>query len=61
MRFEECLSEGLIKRDPRAVERIESSLKIAERFLRSAERNLEICEYEMAEIAGYQSALVFQY
>ena len=56
MRFFECLSEGLIKRDPRAAERIENSLKIAERFLRSAERNLEIEEYEMAEIAAYQSA-----
>ncbi|MEA2046217.1 MAG: HEPN domain-containing protein [Euryarchaeota archaeon] len=44
------------KKDPRAPERVESSLEIAERFLRSAERNLEIEEHEMAEIAAYNSA-----
>jgi len=56
MRLNECLKKGLIKKDQRAPERIESSLKIAERFLRSAERNFEIEEYEMAEIAAYNSA-----
>ena len=53
MRFEECLERGLIKSDPQASRRIESSLEAAGRFLRSAERNLEIEEYEMAEIAAY--------
>ncbi len=56
MRFEECLDKGLIKKDPIARERVESSLIIAERFLRSSNRNLEIDEYEMAEIAAYNSA-----
>ena len=56
MRLKECLKKGLIKKDPRAPERIESSLETAERFLRSAERNFEIEEYEMAEIAAYNSA-----
>ena len=56
MRIDECLEKGLIKRDPRAYERVESSLKTAERFLHSAERNLEIEEHEMAEIAAYNSA-----
>ena len=56
MRFEECLDKGLIKEDPLASERVESSLMIAERFLRSSNRNLEINEYEMAEIAAYNSA-----
>ena len=56
MRFEECLDKGLIKKDPMASERIESSLVIAERFLRSSNRNLEIDEYEMAEMAAYNSA-----
>ena len=56
MRFEECLDKGLIKKDPKACERVESSLMIAERFLRSSNRNLEIDEYEMAEIAAYNSA-----
>jgi len=56
MRLEECLDRGLIKKDPLASERVESSLMIAERFLRSSNRNLEIDEYEMAEMAAYNSA-----
>ena len=56
MRLEECIDKGLIKEDPLASERVESSLMIAERFLRSSNRNLEINEYEMAEIAAYNSA-----
>ncbi len=56
MRFEDCLEEGLIKRNPRAMERVAGSLEIAERFLKSAGRTLEIDEYEMAEIAAYNSA-----
>jgi uncharacterized protein (UPF0332 family) len=56
MRFEECLDKGLIKKDPKACERVESSLMIAERFLRSSNRNLEINENEMAEMAAYNSA-----
>jgi uncharacterized protein (UPF0332 family) len=56
MRLEECLEKGLIKKDLLACERVESSLMIAERFLRSSRRNLEINEYEMAEIAAYNSA-----
>ena len=42
MRLEECLDRGLIKKDPLASERVESSLMIAERFLRSSNRNREI-------------------
>ena len=56
MRFEECLDRGLIKKDPLACERVESSFAIAERFLRSSSRNLEIDEFEMAEMAAYNSA-----
>ena len=56
MRLEECIDKGLIKEDPLASERVESSLMIAERFLRSSNRNLEINEYEMAEMAAYNSA-----
>ena len=56
MRFNECIDKGLIKNDPLAVERVESSLKTAQRFLRSAKRNLEIDEHEMAEIAAYNCA-----
>ena len=56
MRFEQCLEKGQIKKDPRATLRVENSLEIAERFFHSAKRNLEIEEYEMAEIAAYNSA-----
>jgi uncharacterized protein (UPF0332 family) len=56
MRLKECLDRGLIKKDPLASERVESSLMIAERFLRSSNRNLEIDEYEMAEMAAYNSS-----
>lgn len=56
MRFEECLDRGLIKKDLLASERVESSLMIEERFLRSSNLNLEIDEYEMAEMAAYNSA-----
>jgi len=56
MRFDECLDKGMIKRDPKATERVGTSLDAAERFLRSARRNFEIEEYEMVEIAAYNSA-----
>ena len=55
MSFEDCLRKGLIKKDFSAVERVKSSLEIAERFLRSARRNFEIEDYEMVEIAAYNS------
>ena len=56
MNLERCLQEGLIKRDLTTRDRVENSFKIAERFLRSAEKNREIEENEMAEIAAYNSA-----
>ncbi len=56
MNFEECLKRGLIKRDLGATERVRSSLRVAERFLESAKRNFEIEDYEMVEIAAYNSA-----
>ncbi len=55
MKFEECIDKGLIKRDPGATGRVDNSLKIAKRFLRSARKSLEIEEYEMAEIVAYNS------
>jgi uncharacterized protein (UPF0332 family) len=56
MNWKECEAEKLIKRDSRARERIPISLSTAERFLHSAEKNLEINEYEMVELAAYNSA-----
>ncbi|MDD4447498.1 MAG: HEPN domain-containing protein [Methanothrix sp.] len=56
MNLERCLQEGLIKRDQTARDRVENSFKIAEKFIRSAEKNREIGENEMAEIAAYNFA-----
>ncbi len=56
MRFEDCVEKGMIKRDPKAAVRVDTSLDAAERFLSSSKRNLEIQEYEMVEIAAYNSA-----
>ena len=56
MNWKECEAEKLIKLDSRARERITVSLSTAERFLHSAEKNLEIDEYEIVELAAYNSA-----
>lgn len=55
MNFRDCLSKGLIKQDKSAPKRVNKSLEIAERFLISAKKNLEIEELEMSEIASYNS------
>jgi uncharacterized protein (UPF0332 family) len=46
----------MIKCDPRAAQRVETSLDAAERFLSSSKRNLEIREYEMVAIAANNSS-----
>jgi len=55
MNFKECLSKGLIRKDKSASERVNKSLEIAKRFLKSSKKNFEIDELEMAEIASYNS------
>ena len=55
MNFKECLSKGMIRKDKSAPGRVKKSLEIAERFLSSAKKNIEIEELEMAEIASYNS------
>jgi len=55
MNFKDCLSEGLLRNDKSIPERVKKSLEIAERFLLSAKKNIEIKELEMAEIASYNS------
>ncbi len=55
MNFKDCLSKGLIRQDKSAVGRVKKSLEIAERFLTSAKKNFEIEEFEMSEIASYNS------
>ena len=55
MNFKDCLSKGFIRKDKSAPERVKKSLEIAERFLSSAKKNIEIEELEMSEIASYNS------
>ena len=55
MNFKDCLSKGLIRQDKSAIGRVKKSLEIAERFLISAKKNFEIKEFEMSEIASYNS------
>jgi len=55
MNFEECLRKHLIRKDESVIERVEKSLEISSRFLESARKNIEIEEYEMAEIAAYNA------
>ena len=55
MNFKDCLSKGLIRKDKSAPERVKKSLEIAERFLSSSKKNIEIKELEMSEIASYNS------
>jgi uncharacterized protein (UPF0332 family) len=56
MNWKSCQDEGLIKRDPQAPDRVPVSMDAAERFLHSAERTLDIEEYELAHLAAYNSA-----
>lgn len=56
MNFPECESRGLIRKDPGAPSRVPGSLDSAVRFLEAARKNIGIREFEMAEIAAYNSA-----
>lgn len=55
MNLQECIEKGFIRQDFSAQYRVENSIEIAYRFLRSAKRNLDIEEYEMAQIAAYNA------
>ncbi len=56
MRWKECVDRGLVRSAPGAEERVPGSLESAARFLRAAEKNVAIEEYEMAHLAAYNSA-----
>lgn len=56
MNFTECEERGYVRRDPTAPSRVPVSLDSAARFLTSAKKNILIKEFEMAEIAAYNSA-----
>ena len=55
MNLKDCFSKRLIIKVKSASERVKKSLDIAERFLSSAKKNIEIEELEMSEIASYNS------
>lgn len=56
MNFTECEERGYIRRDASAPSRVPGSLDSAARFLVAARKNIGIKEFEMAEIAAYNSA-----
>lgn len=56
MRWREHIDRGLIRADSKARERVLGPLESAARFLRAAEKNVTIEEYEMAHLAAYNSA-----
>lgn len=55
MNFEDCLRQGLIKKNVNVRGRVKSSVEIAEKFLISATKNFKIKEDEMCVIAAYNS------
>ncbi|MEW5955656.1 MAG: HEPN domain-containing protein [Candidatus Micrarchaeota archaeon] len=55
MTFEECLEKGLIRKAENAPERVRQSISVADKFLKSAKRNLEMDENEVCEIIAYNS------
>ncbi|MEN6611351.1 MAG: HEPN domain-containing protein [Methanoregulaceae archaeon] len=56
MNFSECEARGLIRKDSSASSRVPGSLDTSARFLSAARKNIGIREFEMAEIAAYNSA-----
>jgi uncharacterized protein (UPF0332 family) len=56
MKFHECEEKGLIRKDDSAPARVAASLESSARFLTAARKNIQISEFEMAEIAAYNSA-----
>ncbi len=53
MTFEDCLAKGLIRKAENTRDRIESSLKLGDKFLKSSKKNLEIEENEVSEMIAY--------
>ena len=55
MNFDECVEKGLITKDSKAPERIESSLQVSERFLEQAKGNMKMEYYVACELLAYNS------
>lgn len=58
MTFHDCLDKGLIRKSD-TKDRVEQSLALGDKFLKSAGRNLEMGEYEVCEIIAYNA--IFHY
>ena len=59
MSLEECKKRGQIKSNPQATNRVSAEIKIAKRFLESAENIIKIKEYDMTIISSYNSSFHF--
>jgi len=55
MDFKDCLRQGLIRKNQDSIKRIDKELSISKKFFSSAKKNLDIKEYEMTVIAGYNA------
>jgi|Deesub1362B_J571_1020462.scaffolds.fasta_scaffold31032_2 uncharacterized protein (UPF0332 family) len=53
--IDDCFDRGLLRKSVVSQNKIINSLKLSEKFLKSAKANLEIGEYEMSFIALYSS------
>jgi len=66
MTFEDCVKKGLIRKSENAKEKIEQSLSFGDKFLKAAEKNIDMEEFEVSEIVSYNAlfhyarALLFQ-
>lgn len=55
MTFEDCLEKGMIRKAADAKTRVQQSIAIADKFLKSAEKNLKMEENEVCEIIAYNA------
>lgn len=55
MDFKDCIEQGLVKKKHGAERRAKNSLSLAERFLGSATKNLDIHEHEVCVMTAYNS------
>ena len=53
--FDNCLQKGLLKKSEDSKNWVLKELQIAEKFLNSSKKNIEIEEFEMSIIAAYDS------
>jgi len=54
MSFKECVNKRLIRKH-NTKDRVSKSVEISKKFLKSAENNIKIKEFEMVVLASYNS------